>query len=37
VKKLWLAAVLFMGGLVAHEVRNPVQCACIASASSKRS
>ncbi|MET3495496.1 hypothetical protein [Variovorax boronicumulans] len=29
-KKLWFALLFFAGGL-AHEVRNPVNCQCIAT------
>jgi len=32
-KKLWFALLFFAGG-VAHEVRNPTSCQCIASVSS---
>jgi hypothetical protein len=31
-KKLWFALLFFAGG-VAHEVRNPTSCQCIASVS----
>lgn len=31
-KKLWFALLFFAGG-VAHEVRNPTGCQCIASVS----
>jgi hypothetical protein len=31
-KKLWFALLFFAGG-VAHEVRNPTNCQCIASVS----
>lgn len=31
-KKLWFALLFFAGGL-AHEVRNPISCQCIASVS----
>ena len=34
-KKLWLALIFFAGG-IAHEVRNPVSCQCIASRANAR-
>lgn len=34
-KKLWLA-LLFLTGGIAHEVRNPVSCQCIATRADAR-